>query len=76
MTYRSIDLNLESEEVRRFFLGLGDDGVVVEANGRPVCVISPCARLGCVPAAQLREAAGGWDLPADILRAISGESEQ
>ncbi len=73
MEHRTIRIDDQPEAVRRFFEELGDQAVVVELAGKPVCVLYPSQELLYTPAGTLADAVGTWRLPADVVRALSGE---
>jgi hypothetical protein len=74
MKHRTIRIDSKPLAVQRFFQEIGGEPVIVEREGRPLCVIYPAARLAYLPEGNLKDAQGAWQLPEDMLRAIAGES--
>jgi hypothetical protein len=74
MKHRTIRIDNKPRAVQHFFQELGDEPVIVEREGKPLCVLYPAARLAYLPEGQLKDAQGAWqELPDDVLRAIAGE---
>ncbi|HXG12550.1 MAG TPA: hypothetical protein VNK04_22530 [Gemmataceae bacterium] len=74
MKPRTISIDKEAAAVQRFFHKIRDEPVVIEHEGRTLCVLYPAARLSYPPEGQLKDAAGAWQLPEEVVRAISGET--
>jgi hypothetical protein len=71
MKYRVVPVDKKPQALRRFFQELHDEPVIVELEGRPLCVLLPAARLAFPLQGDLKDAKGGWDLPSDIAQAIA-----
>jgi hypothetical protein len=73
MKHRIVSIDREPQALQRFFHEIRDEVVIVEHEGKPLCVLYPAARLAYLPEGELKEAEGAWDLPEDAARAIAGE---
>jgi hypothetical protein len=72
MRHRTIRLEDRPEALQRFFQQLGDQPVVMELGGKPICVRYPSQELLHAPQGTRADAAGPGHLPADVLRTLSG----
>jgi hypothetical protein len=73
MRHRTIQLDEQPEALQRFIQQLGDQPVVMELGGKPMCVRYPSQELFYAPQGTRADAAGAWHLRADVLRTLSGE---
>jgi hypothetical protein len=73
MKPRTVRIDNRPLAVQRFFQEIGDEVVIVEREGRPLCVLYPAARLAYLPEGDLKDAQGAWQLPDDMAQAIAGE---
>jgi hypothetical protein len=74
MNYRKITLDKKSQSLQRFFHDLPDEPVIVECQGKSLCVVYPVARLSYHREGELRDSAGAWELPDKVAEAIAGNS--
>jgi hypothetical protein len=73
MSHRTIRIDDEPQAVQRFFQQLGDQPVVIELAGKPVCVLYPSHELLYTPEGTLADAAGSWRLLPGSVKALGGE---
>lgn len=72
MKHRIVKIDKKPRSIQNFFHELGDQVVIVEHEGTPLCVLYPAARLSYAPPeGELKDAAGAWDLPEDVARALA-----
>ena len=76
MKHRTVRIDNEPLAVQRFFEQLGDEPLIVERQGKTLCLLYPEARLSYIPEGDLKDAAGTWDIPEDVARAIAGEETE
>jgi hypothetical protein len=73
MKYHTVNIDQEPEVLQHFFQQLRDEATLIEHQGKALCVLYPAARLAYHPEGALQDAAGAWQLPDDIARAIAGD---
>jgi hypothetical protein len=76
MKHRTIRIENKPKAVQRFFEQIGQEPVIIEREGVPLCVLYPAARLSYIPEGDLKDAAGSWNIPEDMARAIVGEQTE
>jgi len=73
MRHRTIRIDDQPQAVQHFFQQLGEQPLVVELAGKPVCVLYPAHELLYTPEGTLADAVGTWRLPPEVMRALCGD---
>jgi hypothetical protein len=72
MRHRVIRIDDQPQAVQQFFAQLGEQPVVVELAGKPVCVLYPSQELLYTAEGTLADAAGTWHLPPEVVKGLCG----
>jgi hypothetical protein len=73
MRHRTVRIDDEPQVVQSFFQQLGEQPVVLELAGKPVCVLYPAQELLYTAEGSLADAAGAWRLPPEVMRALCAD---
>jgi hypothetical protein len=73
MRHRTIRIDDQPQTVQQFFQRLGDQPIVVELAGKPVCFLYPAHELLYSAEGTLADAAGAWRLLPEIVLSLGND---